>query len=71
MTSLNRNISSVQTNWLENYDNSTIDKFKIPLSHSTSERKRLRREDYGDDDDYEIVCKHSNTGILSIILGAY
>ena len=44
-------------------------KFHNALGPSTGlEKKRFRRHGYEDDDDsggYEMVCKHSNTGMLT------
>ena len=37
------------------------------MSLLKNKSKRYRREDYNEDD-YEIVCKHSNTGLSEIIL---
>jgi hypothetical protein len=69
MTLPNRNMSSVQKHYEIN-ENSTNDKFNNTISQVSNEGKRFRRDDY-DDEEYEVVCKHSNTGMSLNILGAY
>ena len=65
-TLVNRNMSSFENYWLENYENSTNDTFKNSISQLTNKARRFRRQD---DEDYEIVCKHSNTGMAFNIFG--
>ena len=70
MNLLNQNISSVHNFRMENFENSTNDKFKNTISQFTNEGKRVRRQDF-DDEEYEVVCKHSNTGMSLNISGPY
>ena len=58
---LKSNVSLV-SNWLQDPGISVYHDLKSQLSQSSYRTKRARREDY-DHDEYEVVCKHSNTGM--------
>ena len=46
---------------VQNQGTQIILKHVDPIATEINETKRFRRDDY-DEDEYEIVCKHSNTG---------
>ena len=57
----NENVTSQDNQSYENLSYSNNYRINDAMSFLTNRSRRYRRESY-DEDDYEIVCKHSNTG---------
>ena len=64
MTLQNENFSIEDGHLHENIVNLNSSGINNALSFLTNKSRRYRRDDYNEDD-YEIVCKHSNTGRLA------
>ena len=61
----NENLTSQKNQSYENLNYSNDYRIDDAMSFLTNKSRRYRRETYNEDD-YEIVCKHSNTGISKI-----
>ena len=61
----NENVTSQDNQSYENLNYSNDYRINDAMSFLTNRSRRYRREGY-DEDDYEIVCKHSNTGNYKI-----
>ena len=64
----NENVTSQDNQSYENLssnNSSNNNRINDAMSFLTNRSRRYRRESY-DEDDYEIVCKHSNTGNYKI-----